>query len=47
LILVGIATAMALPIGVMTAIYVSEFAPKRLGNQVRLWLDVLNGFPSS
>jgi phosphate transport system permease protein len=46
LILVGIATAMALPIGVMTAIYVSEFAPKRIGNQVRLWLDVLNGFPS-
>jgi phosphate transport system permease protein len=46
LMLVTIATALALPIGVMTAIYVSEFAPRRLGNQVRLWLDVLNGFPS-
>jgi phosphate transport system permease protein len=45
-ILVGTATLMALPIGVMTAIYVSEFAPRRIGNQVRLWLDVLNGFPS-
>jgi phosphate transport system permease protein len=44
--LVGIATAMALPFGVMTAIFVSEFAPKRLGDQIRLWLDVLNGFPS-
>jgi phosphate transport system permease protein len=44
--LVGIATAMALPFGVMTAIYVSEFAPKRIGDQIRLWLDVLNGFPS-
>src|SRR5262249_41845278 len=46
LMLVLIATAIALPFGVLTAIYVSEFAPARLGEQVRLWLDVLNGFPS-
>ena len=46
LLLVGIATAMALPFGVLTAIFVSEFAPPRIGDQVRLWLDVLNGFPS-
>lgn len=46
LIVVGIATAMALPIGVLTAIFVSEFAPRRIGDQIRLWLDVLNGFPS-
>jgi phosphate transport system permease protein len=46
LLLVGIATAIALPFGVLAAIYVSEFAPKRIGEQVRLWLDVLNGFPS-
>src|SRR5882672_3480431 len=46
LLLVGIATAMALPFGVLTAIFVSEFAPRRVGDQVRLWLDVLNGFPS-
>jgi phosphate transport system permease protein len=46
LLLVGIATAMALPTGVLTAIFVSEFAPRRIGQQVRLWLDVLNGFPS-
>jgi phosphate transport system permease protein len=44
--LVGLATAIALPTGVLTAIYVNEFAPRRIGDQVRLWLDVLNGFPS-
>jgi phosphate transport system permease protein len=46
LLLVGIATAFALPFGVLTAIYVSEFAPRPLARQTRLWLDVLNGFPS-
>jgi phosphate transport system permease protein len=46
LLLVGIATAFALPFGVLTALYVSEFAPARVARQVRLWLDVLNGFPS-
>jgi phosphate transport system permease protein len=45
-ILVAIAVAMALPAGVLLAIYVSEFAPKRIANQLKLWLDVLNGFPS-
>jgi len=44
--LVAVATAIALPAGVLIAIYVSEFAPRRLADQVRLWLDVLNGFPS-
>jgi phosphate transport system permease protein len=44
--LVGIATIFALPFGVLTALYVSEFAPPALARQVRLWLDVLNGFPS-
>jgi phosphate transport system permease protein len=46
LLLVGVATAIALPTGVLTAIYVSELAPAAVGRQVRLWLDVLNGFPS-
>jgi phosphate transport system permease protein len=46
LLLVGVATAIALPVGVLTAIYVSEFAPRTVGRQIRLWLDVLNGFPS-
>jgi phosphate transport system permease protein len=46
LILIAIATAIALPVGVLLAIYVSEFASARVGSQVKLWLDVLNGFPS-
>jgi phosphate transport system permease protein len=46
LLLVGVATGFALPIGVLTAIYVSEFGRPSIGRQVRLWLDVLNGFPS-
>ncbi len=44
--LVLIATAMAVPIGVLVALYVSEFASKQIASQTRLWLDVLNGFPS-
>jgi phosphate transport system permease protein len=46
LLLVVIATAIALPIGVLIALYVSEFAGPRAGSQIKLWLDVLNGFPS-
>lgn len=46
LLLVAIATAMAVPVGVLVALYVSEFAPRRVADQIRLWLDVLNGFPS-
>jgi phosphate transport system permease protein len=46
LLLAGVATAIALPVGVLTAIYVSEFAPRTVARQIRLWLDVLNGFPS-
>jgi phosphate transport system permease protein len=44
--LVAIATLIALPIGVFTAIYVTEFGNEGFGRQIRLWLDVLNGFPS-
>jgi phosphate transport system permease protein len=46
LVLVGVATLIALPMGVLTAIFVSEFAPVPASRQIRLWLDVLNGFPS-
>jgi phosphate transport system permease protein len=46
LLLVAAATAMALPVGTLIAIYVSEFAPRRVSDQVKLWLDILNGFPS-
>ena len=45
--LVAIATAIALPIGVLVALYVSEFAPPPARRRrSKLWLDVLNGFPS-
>ena len=37
---------MALPIGVLIAIYVSEFASSRIAVVVRTGLDVLNGVPS-
>ena len=46
IIIVLIATLIALPIGVLAALCVSEFAPPSFARQVKLWLDVLNGFPS-
>jgi phosphate transport system permease protein len=46
LVIVGLATAMAVPVGILIALYVSEFAPPRVGDLVRLVLDVLNGLPS-
>jgi phosphate transport system permease protein len=46
LVLVAIATAIALPVGVLVAIYVAEFAHRRIGDVIRLALDVLNGVPS-
>jgi phosphate transport system permease protein len=45
-ILVALATAMALPFGVLVAIYVVEFAHARVRDGVSLTLDVLNGIPS-
>jgi phosphate transport system permease protein len=46
LVIVALATAMAVPVGILIALYVSEFAPPRVGDFVRLVLDVLNGLPS-
>jgi phosphate transport system permease protein len=45
-IMVGLATALALPVGILVAIYVAEFAPVAIARAVRLALDVLNGVPS-
>lgn len=45
-ILVGIATAIALPLGVLTALFLSEFAPKRIASPIQLTLDLMNGLPS-
>jgi phosphate transport system permease protein len=46
LVIVGIATAMALPFGILVAIYVNEFASRAIRNGVGLVLDVLNGIPA-
>lgn len=46
LIIVGIATMMALPVGILIAIYVNEFASKGIRNAVTLTLDVLAGVPA-
>jgi phosphate transport system permease protein len=46
LVIVGIATAMALPVGILIAIYVNEFAPRAVRAGLGLVLDVLNGVPA-
>ena len=45
-IMVALATAFALPAGILIAIYVAEFAPGPIARGVRLGLDILNGVPS-
>jgi len=46
LVLVGLATAMALPVGLLIAIYLTEYARPWVRNSVSLVLDVLNGIPA-
>jgi phosphate transport system permease protein len=46
IVIVAIATAMALPIGILVAIYLNEFAPPPIRTTVSLALDVLNGVPA-
>lgn len=45
-IMVGLATAITLPVGILVAVYVAEFGSNRVGRAIRLALDVLNGVPS-
>ncbi len=45
-IIVLIATAISLPIGVLLAIFNTEFAPQRLADAIRLTLNVLAGVPT-
>jgi phosphate transport system permease protein len=45
-IIVGMATAIALPLGVLIAIFLTEFAPPRVAQPIQLVLDVLNGLPT-
>jgi len=44
--LVGIATAMALPAGVLIAVFLEEFASARVRAPIQLAIDLLNGLPS-
>ena len=44
--IVAVATAIALPVGVLIAIYLTEFATPRPRWPIRLALDLLNGMPS-
>jgi phosphate transport system permease protein len=46
LVIVGLATAMALPFGILIAIYVNEYAPRSVKNMIGFTLDVLNGVPA-
>jgi phosphate transport system permease protein len=45
-ILVGIAGAIALPVGVCIAIFLEEFAPPAVRAPIQLAVDLLNGLPS-
>jgi phosphate transport system permease protein len=45
-VIVAMATVIAMPIGVLVAIYLAEFASPRAARPVRLALDLLNGLPS-
>jgi phosphate transport system permease protein len=46
LVIVGLATAMALPFGILIAVYVNEFASRLVRSAVGLTLDVLAGVPA-
>jgi len=45
-IMVGLAALMAVPVGILVAIYTTEFAQQRVAHVVRFALDVLNGVPT-
>ncbi|HEY2333794.1 MAG TPA: hypothetical protein VGH58_02145, partial [Solirubrobacterales bacterium] len=42
-VMVGLAALMAIPVGLLVAIYTTEFAPPRIGHPIRFVLDLLNG----
>jgi len=46
LVIVGIATTMALPVAILVAVYLNEFARAGIRTAVSLTLDVLNGVPA-
>jgi phosphate transport system permease protein len=46
LVLVALATLMALPVGLLVAIYLTEYAPPSIRSGISLVLDILNGIPA-
>ncbi|MEO8217121.1 MAG: phosphate ABC transporter permease PstA [Acidobacteriota bacterium] len=46
IILIAIAAAFAVPVGILTGIHLSEYPRSRMGAAVRFAADVLNGVPS-
>jgi phosphate transport system permease protein len=42
----GIALVIAIPISLLSAVYIAEYAPKRLRRTIRPFIDVLAGVPS-
>lgn len=45
-VIVGLAVLMALPLGILAAIYLNEYAPKRVQTAMTVAFDVLNGVPA-
>jgi phosphate transport system permease protein len=45
-ILIGLASLIAIPIGILVAIFTTEFAPPRISSAIRFALDILNGVPT-
>jgi phosphate transport system permease protein len=45
-VIVGLATLMALPVGILVALYLTEYAPPAIRRTVTLALDILNGIPA-
>jgi phosphate transport system permease protein len=46
LVLIGLASALAVPVGVISGLYVAEYRGSRLATLVRFAADALNGVPS-
>ena len=46
LVIVGVATLMALPVGILVAVYLNEFAPPSIRTGVGLVIDILAGVPA-
>jgi phosphate transport system permease protein len=44
--IVALATAIAMPIGILVSLYLTEFAGDRAARSIRLALDLMNGLPS-